>query len=139
MEHCQESQVGEAEACRHLHPFTLIAATEQPSSYADGLSGSTCWRLDTPEGPILYAVRMDGLVLWVTVAAGRTSAPAVGHLARALERRGRALGAVEIGFQTARRGLVRVARRYGYRILKRHPQGWELQKVLHGESKHELG
>lgn len=130
MEHCPETQVGEAEACRHLDTFTLIAATEQPSSTAEGIAGASCWLLHTPQGPILYAVRMDGLVLWVVVAAGRTSASAFSHLAQAVQRRALQLGAVEIGFQTARRGLVRVARRHGYTILAQHPNGWELQKLL---------
>jgi len=130
MEPCPETEIGEAEACRHLDTFTLIAATEQPGSTAEGIAGASCWLLHTPEGPIVYAVRMDGLVLWVVAAAGRISAPAVDHLAQALQRRAQQLGAVEIGFQTARRGLVRVARRFGYRVLLQHPKGWELQKLL---------
>ena len=127
MEHLQK-EVSRAEACRHLAQFCF--------DYPDGadphevtVAASRCWMLDTPHGRILYCVEMFEGCLWVTAAAGVTSAPAVGYLARALNRQAAGQDAKEICFYTARRGLVRVARRYGYTVTRAMPNGWELKKA----------
>ena len=126
MEHLQK-EVSREQACRFLSRFSF-AFPDRADSHELTLGASRCWMLDTPHGRILYAVEMYEGALWVTAAAGLTRAPAVDWLARALQRRAAEQGASAICFYTARRGLVRVARRYGYRVTKTLPKGWELRK-----------
>lgn len=128
MENLQQ-EISRADACEHLARFNF----EYPDGadpHAVTVAHSRCWLLDTPHGRILYCVEMYEGCAWVTAAAGVTSAPAVGFLAGALLQRAAESGARSICFFTARRGLVRVAQRYGYKVAGRLPSGWELRKHL---------
>lgn len=127
MENLQQ-EVSREWACRILSRFAF-KFPDGADPHEVTLAASRCWLLDTPHGRILYAVEMYQGALWVTAAAGITRAPAVDWLARALQRRAAEQGANAICFYTARRGLVRVARRYGYRVTGTLPNGWELRKA----------
>lgn len=126
MEHLQ-TEVSREAACRYLSRFTF-KFPDRDEPHAATLHASRCWLLDTPHGRILYALEVYEGALWITAAAGATSAPAVDWLARAVHRRAAELGLSSVCFYTARRGLVRVAKRYGYRVTRQLPQGWELRK-----------
>lgn len=128
MENFQQTEVSRADACRHLAQFNF--------NYPDGadpheetVGRSRCWMLDTPRGRVLFCLEMFKGCLWVTAAAGITSAPAVDYLAPVLRRHAAEMGARSIHFYTARRGLVRVAQRHGYTVAQQLPNGWELKRV----------
>ena len=79
------------------------------------------------EGEAVIVVRIVNDVAWIDACKGVGPAPWVGLLLPAIEAQARgqrpACGAV--AFQTARPGLVRQAKRQGYRVT-----GWILRKEL---------
>lgn len=109
-------KVSEAEACAHLSSFRLVDpdGSQPVASY---VAGCSCWRLSLPDGCVVFALSLEpGGWAWVRAAAGRTSAPLAVETFRAIELVARGYGATWLGFQTARRGLVRRARSCGFRL-----------------------
>lgn len=78
--------------------------------------GGSCLRVRTENGDCFIVARVQGETFWMDGAASDRSeglAPLLGHLAEEFARRA---GCRRVAFETARPGLVRLARRRGWRF-----------------------
>ncbi len=110
-------KITEADACTYLAGFRFIDPHGQPVAEVP-VTGGSCFRLQTPAGEAVYVVRLVGSRLWVSAAAGKTVASICPALALMLQEHARQCGALSVGFQTARRGLVRRAQAQGFKVIK---------------------
>lgn len=109
-------------ACAGLDP----ERTATPESAA---ASGECFRLDTETGQLFFALEFGGGVGWIHAAAGTGCGMTAAGLA-AIERKAAAEGCRVVGFQTVRRGLVRRAKKHGYRITRQVGAGFVLEKAL---------
>lgn len=135
MAHLQEI-TGDA-ACKFLQNFRLIdpsgCATVQTET-----TGAQCFCLSLPGGQVVYCLRMLAGLAWVTVAASNCRGQVTGQVLPLIERQALQMGAAALGFQTARRGLIRRATAAGYRcwpLMQGDKQtGARLEKALHDDA-----
>ncbi len=113
MAHLEE--VTEAQACEALSRFRLIDP-QGKATVQSAVAGARCLAVVTPHGTVTCAVRLNGRRAWISAAAGKTTAPAASLILAMLEAWAMAHGAAQIGFQTARPGLARIASRCGYLV-----------------------
>lgn len=122
----------EAAACEYLQRFRLVDPMGR-DTVASVVRGGMSFALDFPDGRLVYTLRvLPGRVLLIAAAAGPTRCATLPTLA-AIERQARTVGAVRLVFQTARPGLVRLARRAGFASLLLPGSmvpGWRLEKAL---------
>ena len=85
------------------------------------------FQLTTGRGAGIYGVRRDGETLWCIAAAGQGAGLASAGL-QCLERQARANRCNKVGFQTMRRGLVRIAEKQGYEVVRQVGAGFVLEK-----------
>lgn len=71
----------------------------------------------------MYVLVVDNGVAWIDAAKGTGATDWTAHLLPIIE--AQAAGCKAVGFQTARRGLVKKARQQGYTVT-----GWILKKKL---------
>ena len=74
------------------------------------------FELTTPEGVGVFTVRRLSNTLWVAGAGSEKSEGLLKHGLPIVEAMAKLEGLERVGFQTARPGLVRIAKRHGYRI-----------------------
>lgn len=98
----------------------------------DEMARFTCVnaQLDQAGMIISYTLRPD--CLWCVAAAAvwsgkRSCIPALDAVLSAL---GKREGRTRVGFQTARRGLVRAAQRLGFVVTGQVGHGWSMEKVI---------
>lgn len=122
-------KVSEADACAHLSSFRLVDPLGQ-ATVQSAVRGCSCWRLSSPAGSVVFALSVRDGRAWVHAAAGRTSASMTRATFDAIEAVARGAGATWLGFQTARRGLVRRARASGFLLTQRALPGFAMEKTL---------
>lgn len=86
---------------------------------ASYVAGCSCFRVSLPSGSFVFALSVRDEApgwAWVRAAAGESTASMCREGFPIIERVARAYGATWLGFQTARRGLVRRARSCGFRL-----------------------
>lgn len=88
-----------------------------------------CFALTGPNGSVAVSIDFGGGVAWVVGAAGGGGGMASDTL-EAIEQMSRRAGCHTVGFQTPRRGLVRVAKRRGYIQTGTIETGIKLEKKL---------
>lgn len=76
-------------------------------------------------GSAVFVVRKDGPLLWIQAAAGAAADDLTQMGLELIEEMARKSGCSHVGFQTARRGLVRKASRRGYQV-----HGWIVKKEV---------
>lgn len=108
------------EAVAHLNP----SGYESPQGMA---ARGDNFELSTDTGTGIYGVRKDGQTLWCIAAAGQGSGLAKAGL-DCLERQARVNSCTRVGFQTMRRGLVRIATQQGYAVTRQVGAGFVLEK-----------
>lgn len=108
-------------ACAGLDPEGI--ATPESAAQA-----GECFAAVGPGGRVALALDFGGGVAWVIAAAGGGNGMAGATLA-AVEHLAQTRGCGVVGFQTMRRGLVRVARRRGY-VAAACGRGVKLEKKL---------
>lgn len=81
----------------------------------------------TETGRVVYGVMRNGETLWCVAAAGQGSGMARAGLDY-LERQARANRCSRVGFQTVRRGLVRIAEKQGFEVVRQVGTGFVLEK-----------
>ena len=109
-------------ACAGLDP-------EQNATPESAAASGECFRLDMDTGQVFFALEFAGPVGWIHAAAGNGGGMTAAALA-AIERKALAEGCQVVGFQTVRRGLVRRAKKHGYRITRQVGAGFVLEKAL---------
>lgn len=109
-------------ACAGLNP----SGYETPDSMA---ARGANFELTTDHGSAVYGVRRDGETLWCIAAAGQGSGMARAGLDY-LERQARANRCTRVGFQTVRRGLVRIAEKQGFEVVRQVGAGFVLEKKV---------
>jgi hypothetical protein len=110
----------------------FVACGPDPEGIATPESAAAsgeCFRLDTDTGSLMFALSFEDRVGWIHAAAGTGCGMTAAGL-EAIERKARAEGCRLVGFQTLRRGLVRRARKHGYRITRQVGAGFILEKAL---------
>lgn len=119
-------KISQAEACSHLKKFRPVDPIGEATPETLCSAGHP-FALDLPTGRLVYVLQWLRHKFWVLAAAGATS-NATAQALQAIEQQAEANGATAVCFQTARPGLVKLARRSGYRV-----KGWILEKeVRHG-------
>ena len=109
-------------ACAGLDP----QGSATPESAA---ASGECFRLETDTGALFFALQCADRTAWIHAAAGTgTGMTAAGF--RAIELHARYAGCAVVSFQTVRRGLVRKAKKHGYRIARQVGGGFVLEKVI---------
>lgn len=93
------------------------------------VAGAQCWAFYTPHGLAVVAVRITGPRAWITAAASRTVQAMASPVLTMIEAQAAGQGAQYIGFQTVRRGLLRLARARGYQV-RPAGAGWYARKEL---------
>ncbi len=88
-----------------------------------------CFELQTDTGRLVVSVSFTNGVGWVNGAAGTGDGMTAAGL-QAIERQAISRGCSQVGFQTVRRGLVRRAKKHGYRITSQVGAGFVLLKAL---------
>ncbi|MBN9407627.1 MAG: hypothetical protein J0H69_00630 [Burkholderiales bacterium] len=120
----------EARAQLGAQSFSLVDAQGAMASLDACLLSAKCFRLESAAGDIVFALEFSQGEAWVTVAAGPTACPMSPALDAALVALARMHSCTSLGFQTARRGLVRVAGRLGWRITCPLPNGWQMERAV---------
>lgn len=115
--------ISQATAAHHLALFRLVDP-EGIDTVKSVCARGQAWALSIDGRTMVYVLERIGPALWITAAAGRTKAATLATLAH-IEQQARAMGARLVQFQTARPGLVRLARRAGY-----EQNGFVLAKVI---------
>lgn len=110
------------QACAGLDPEGL----DTPHSAA---AAGRCFRLHADTGELVLSVGPRGGALWCFGAAGQGRGMTDAGLL-CLERIARDAGFAGVGFQTMRRGLVKLARSRGYMVRGEVGRGFILEKVL---------
>lgn len=115
--------ITEAEALQDLQATTRNDPTGLATHESLAASGQA-FELEAGGGGGLFVVSRRGSMLWVHAAHGGDSADDLTELGLELiEEMARRAGCDTVGFQTARRGLVRKTERLGY-----EPAGWIMKK-----------
>lgn len=105
--------------CERLDPAGLTTAQDIEHMTARG----QCFAATAPGAQVVYVMRVENGRAWVDAMKG---AGAVDWIATALPIiEAQAQGLRAVGFQTARRGLVRKAQRQGYRVA-----GYIMEKTI---------
>lgn len=121
-------QVDEATAAQayaaHVHLDPQGIATPE-SLAAAGLS----FGLESEAGRVVFTLSTTGRECWIHAAAGTGYGMTAATFCIIEQIAGRA-GCNRVAFQTVRRGLVRRARRLGYRIAEQVGQGHILRKEI---------
>lgn len=95
-----------------------------PASLIDTAHGGECFAATSDTGgQAVYVVRVENGVAWVDACQGTGATDWSATLLTIIEKQAHGLKAV--GFQTARPGLVRKAKKQGYRVA-----GWIMKKEL---------
>ena len=115
-------------ACAYLSRFRLIDPTGEPVATTLDAIARRCvfYLLPTVPAPSVVAVRDLESWLWCDCAAG-SDLPAI---LASLEQVARYARRTCVAWQTARPGLVRIARRHGYRVLQPVGSGWIMLKAV---------
>ncbi len=123
MAHAQVQEVSRAAALLQLLQARPIAGQDPRELVEHGVP----FDLQTEGGRLLLVLQIhsEGELLWVNAAAGKGRADMTRTGLEFIEQCARQAGCREVGFTTARRGLVRKACRLGYRL-----SGGEMRKAL---------
>lgn len=105
--------------CEALDPAGLTT----PDTLRDMTARGACFAATAPGAQAVYVVKVDNGRAWVSACKGTGPVDWSGLLLPIIEQQAQGLRAV--AFQTARRGLVRKAKRQGYRVA-----GYILEKHL---------
>lgn len=81
--------------------------------------------LQTPGGTLIFTVKTLGACLWIEAGTGRGADDMTAYGAALIEGMAKGAGLASVGFQTARPGLVRKAKKQGYTVA-----GWILKKAV---------
>lgn len=108
---------------RLIDPETGQRAT--PDAVASAVAAGVPFDLQIPAGRLLMVLQLRGSQLWIQGAVGTGSGDLTLNGLQFAEATARKVGCTSVGFQTARRGLVRKATRLGYRA-----DGSQLTKAL---------
>lgn len=100
------------QAARAFEPIVHLDPERKTTAAGAAMAGH-CFAVAGPGGVVAVSVDFGGGVAWVVAAAGGGGGMASDTLG-ALEHLARRAGFHTVGFQTLRRGLVRVAQRRGY-------------------------
>lgn len=118
--------LSERQACAYLSKFNLVDPLGR-ETLAQAVRGAWCVRLVSGAGSMVLAIKAQNHRLWIA-AAGADSCQSMTAdvLAWAMDK-ARQWGAVGVGFQTVRPGLVRRACALGY-VARPCGNGWTLEK-----------
>lgn len=94
-------------------------------STPESLAAGPAFELRTSGGSGVFSLERCGNSLWVTAASGRADDDLTAIGLELIEETARQAGCDEVGFQTARPGLVRKAQKQGYQVA-----GWILKKAV---------
>jgi len=92
---------------------------------AGALNGAACFAIEDDNGKVVFAARLEGGKLWITAAAGGGKRAVFDSLENGIVQLAKAAKADKVGFQTARRGLVKKATNAGYIVT-----GYILEKAI---------
>lgn len=110
------------EVCAGMDPQGVAT----PQSVA---GAGQCFALEAPTGRVVYALELrQGGAAWIHAAAGQGGGMTAAGL-EAVEQQARAAGCAWVGFQTMRRGLVKLAQARGYAVDK-IGGGYRLQRSI---------
>lgn len=105
--------------CERLDPSGLCSAADLlPMAQA-----GQCFAATAEKAQAVYIVQVQNGVAWISATKGAGPVDWSALLLPVIE--AQAAGAAAVGFQTARRGLVRKAQKQGYEVT-----GWILKKPL---------
>lgn len=121
-------EITEDAACKFLSQFKLIDP-DGLATIASVVTGAHCRLMTLPAGRVVYCLTFAGPCAWIAAAAGVSDASVTAQGLQVIETSARTMGATSIGFQTARRGLVRRATACGYSSQCK-PGGWVLSKRI---------
>lgn len=105
--------------CERLDP----AGEATAQGLFDMCQRGECFAIDSAQGSAVYVVRVRNKTAWVDAIKGRGDMDITAAVDAVLS--GQAQGLRSMGFQTARRGLVRKAQARGWRVT-----GWIMQKEI---------
>ena len=105
--------------CERLDPSGTTSAQDLDAMAERG----QCFAAESGDSSAAYVVRVINGVAWIIAAKGDGTAPWRKLLLPMIE--AQAAGCEAVGFQTARKGLVKAAQAQGYEIT-----GWILRKRL---------
>ncbi|MDZ7939269.1 MAG: hypothetical protein U5M53_13745 [Rhodoferax sp.] len=94
-------------------------------STPEDLAAGDAFELHATGGSGVFSLERQGNRLWVTAAAGRSDDDLTRIGLDLIEETARQAGCLEVGFQTARPGLVKKATQQGYEVA-----GWILKKAV---------
>jgi hypothetical protein len=117
-------KISTSEAASFLGRHRLIDP-KGAETLADALNGAACFAIENDNGKSVFAARLDGGKLWITAAAGSGRAAVFDSLESGIVKLAQAAKADKVGFQTARRGLVKKATNAGYIVT-----GYILEKAI---------
>lgn len=120
-------KISTSEAASFLGRHRLI--DPQGAETLDGaLHGAACFAVEDESGKAVFAAKLHGGKLWISAAAGNAKpgkAAVFDSLESGILQLAQAAKAESIGFQTARRGLVKKAKGAGYIVT-----GYILEKAI---------
>lgn len=111
------------QACAGLDPQGL----ETPESAA---KAGECYAADSESGRVAFSVVFADGGAWIVAAAGGGTCAMARSTLDAIEGMARKRGCTWVGFQTMRRGLLRIATRHGYQAKAQFRRGFVLRKSL---------
>jgi len=116
MEKIQVQQISKSQAAARMNAAGLASpdGLATPESIA---KNGECFELTHGAQSGVFVVEKNGARLWVSGAAAVASAGLVGVGLPVIEEIGRQSRCECVGFQTGRRGLARLARKQGYRVV----------------------
>lgn len=117
-------KISTSEAASFLGRHRLIDP-QGAETLAGALHGAACFAVEDESGKAVFAAKLHGGKLWISAAAGGGKAAVFDSLESAIVQLAKAAKAESIGFQTARRGLVKKAKGAGYIVT-----GYILEKAI---------
>jgi hypothetical protein len=124
-----------AERCSADEAHRLLVAAKSDKTDSAGLfdlgelvGQGEAFKVIAPDGSTVAAYLLDpvGTTLWITAAAGRAGFDLTSAVDALVMGQGQAFE--QIAFRTERPGLVRKARRIGYRVARREGAAFYLRK-----------
>lgn len=107
-------EISRAEACEFLARFDFIDPQGRPASVRAVVARGWPFLIEHSGGRLVYVLEQLGRDAWITAAGGNTR-QAARDVLRLVELQAAMAGLLRVRFQTVRPGLMRLAKRAGYR------------------------
>ena len=114
----------ESEAA-HAFSVTPVPDPQGTSTPETLAAAGQAFELSAAGGSAVFVVTKKGAQLWIEAAAGHAADDLTAVGLELIEEMARQAGCTEVGFQTARPGLVKKANQRGYQVA-----GWILKKAV---------